>query len=63
MENNKMNLTIFKMKLAGYLMQKGFILVDIGVNWNNPDKRVFYFKDSPEIRKAMHDYSMQTALN
>lgn len=56
-KKNMENYTIFKMHLAGYLMQRGFVLVDIGINRYNPDKRVFYFKDSQELQAAIKAYS------
>lgn len=51
------NCTVFKMRLAGYLMQRGFVLVDIGTNRNNPNKLVFYFKNSDELHSAIKDYN------
>lgn len=49
-------ITIFSQKMAGYLMQKGFVLVDIGKNVNQPRKNVFFFNHSVAIDEAMADY-------
>ena len=51
--------TIYSQRLAGYLMQQGFVLEDLGRNDRNPDKRVFFFKDSEELQKAIKAYNMK----
>lgn len=48
--------TIFSQKLAGILMQKGFVLVEMRPNTNGNGKNVFYFNDSPEIEKVIVEY-------
>lgn len=48
---------IFSQKLAGYLMYRGFVLLKMSEDLKNPNKHVFIFKDSDEIRKAIDDYS------
>lgn len=48
--------TIYNMKMAGYLMLKGFVLLDIATNTNGTGKKVFFFKQSPELEKSMKEY-------
>ena len=48
--------TIYSMPVAGYLMMKGFILLDKKRNYNDSNKWVYYFKESPELRKSMNEY-------
>ena len=55
MHDRKMK-TIFNMKLAGILMQKVFVLVEMRPNENGNGKNVFYFNDSPELEKIVADF-------
>ena len=48
--------TIFSMKLAGVLMQNGFVLVDMRPNTKKKKKNVFYFNDSPELEKILTQF-------
>lgn len=48
--------TIYNMRMAGYLMTKGFVLLDIRENESLVGKKVFYFKESKELEKAMQEY-------
>lgn len=52
--------TIFSQRLAGYLMMRGFVLINIRRNENGSGKNVFYFKDSQELSTAMKDYFVLT---
>jgi len=49
-------IAIYNMRLAGYLMLNGFVLMDTKLNDNGSGKRVFIFKDTPELKAAMQDY-------
>lgn len=51
--------TIFSMKLAGILMQNGFVLVDMRPNTNGSGKNVFYFNDSSELEKIISQYKFK----
>ena len=55
MSERKMK-TIFSMKLAGVLMQNGFVLVDMKPNTNGSGKNVFYFNYSPDLEKIVTQY-------
>ncbi|MBC2456601.1 DUF5659 domain-containing protein [Clostridium beijerinckii] len=48
--------TINSMPVAGYLMMKGFILLDKKRNYNNQERWVYYFKESSELRQTMSEY-------
>lgn len=48
--------TIFSQKLAGFLMQRGFVLMDLGDSNDNSGRKVFYFKQSNEIEDAVKEY-------
>lgn len=56
--NNKSNtcFPIYNMRLAGHLMNRGFILVDMAPNKRQRDKNVFYFKDTVQIQEAIQEY-------
>jgi len=44
------NKTIFSQKLAAYLMDRGFVLLDMRRDVKGSGKNVFYFKNSEELR-------------
>jgi hypothetical protein len=48
--------TIFSQKLAGFLMQKGFVLMDLADSNDNSGRKVFYFKQSNVIEDAIKEY-------
>lgn len=50
---------IFSMKLAGYLMQRGFVLLDMRKNTDQSNRNVFIFNESDELRNAIDDYSRE----
>lgn len=47
---------IFSLRLAGYLMTKGFRILRINHNLNVDGKDVYVFEDTPELCKAMSEY-------
>ena len=55
--------TIFSQRLAGFLMQNGFILEGLEINNSNTEKRVFFFKDSEELQKAIIKYKREVLTN
>lgn len=56
MENTKQIKCIKNMRLAGYLMQRGFVLVDIAKNTDGSGRNVFFFNDTTELNNAMSKY-------
>lgn len=54
------NIIIFNQRLAGYLMQKGYVLLDMRPDFKSSSrKNIFLFKDTPQIRQSMSDYLNQ----
>ena len=47
--------TVFSLKLANKLVNKGFEILDTGVNVKNPKYRVFFFEDTEALRKAINE--------
>ena len=43
--------------MATYLMGKGFRLVKLQRDRNNPNRNVYLFKNSLELRKAITEYT------
>ncbi len=52
------SLPVFSMYLAGKLMIKGFVLIDVQESWTHKGKHVFFFKDSSIIRKEIENYKI-----
>lgn len=48
---------IFSLRLAGYCMMYGQRIIRINHNLNVPNKDVYVFVDTPELRKLMSEYS------
>ena len=48
---------IFSLKLAGYCMMHGQRIIRINHNLNVPNKDVYVFIDTPELRHLMSEYS------
>ena len=43
--------------MATYLMSKGFRLIKLQQDRNNPNRNVYLFKDSLELRKVITEYT------
>lgn len=43
--------------LATFLMDKGFRLIKLQKDRNNPNRNVYLFKDSEELRKSITEYT------
>ena len=50
---------IFSLKLAGFLMMNGQRIKRINHNLSVPNKDVYLFEDTQEVRKLMSDYSIK----
>lgn len=48
--------TVFNQILAGYLMQRGFVLMAIAPNRDGSGQNVFHFCNSTELKAAIADY-------
>lgn len=51
--------TIYSMRLAGYLMQRGIPLVDITIN--DAGRNMFLFNNTPALHDAMDRWMIQRA--
>ena len=49
-------IAIYSMKLAGMLMQQGFVLLSMDRNLNGSGRNVFFFNDSPDLQKLITEY-------
>lgn len=48
---------VFSMKLAGYLMQKGFVIKRMEkTNRDSSNRNVFYFNESEDLLKVVKQY-------
>lgn len=48
---------VFSMKLAGYLMQKGFVIKRMEkTNRDSSNRNVFYFNESEDLLKVVEQY-------
>ena len=48
---------VFSFKLMKYLDERGFKFIGTKQMSEDPSKTIFWYKDSPEIRKAVKDYT------
>ena len=54
----KKDYIVLSQKVAGYLMQKGFVLQKLKpTNKNGSKRNVFIFNESEELIKSIHEYS------
>jgi len=59
-QTNKSELKTFyvkSMKLAGYLMMKGFVLHNVKPE-ENSNRNIFLFTNSPQLAKAIEQYKL-----
>ena len=46
---------VYSQRIATQLKQRGFYIIDTGINTKNPKYTVFYFEDTEELRKAVQE--------
>lgn len=56
--NETKTIVIYSQRLAGFLMQRGFVLVDLIKNKYKENKNVFVFNDSLLLRDAIDKYKV-----
>ena len=56
METKQKFMAVFSLRMAGYLMMHGFVLMDLREHIDGSGKKVFYFINSPELKKVMEEY-------
>lgn len=47
---------VFNQKMAGYLMQRGFVLIDMQPDLKKTGRNVFFFKDTPQLKSVIDEY-------
>lgn len=47
---------VFAQRVAGYLMLNGQKLITVDISKRNPNKNVFIFNDTEELRKLISKY-------
>ena len=52
----KKNRIIYNQRMAGYLMQRGFVLIDMRPDLKKTGRNVFFFKDTPQLKSAIDIY-------
>ena len=55
MENKKYKI-IYNQSLAGFLMMRRFVLINMRPDNQVSGRNVFFFVDSPELQKAINEY-------
>ncbi len=55
-------IVILSERLAGWLMFNRFHKIDEKVDLKNPDRNIYIFKDSPQLRQAMENYKNHNTL-
>ena len=53
--NNK-SFIVYSQKMAGYLMQRGFVLIDMQPDLKKTGRNVFFFNDTPQLKSAIDEY-------
>lgn len=48
---------IYSQRLAGYLMQRGFVLARMDKNDRYPNRNIFIFKDTALLSDAIENYN------
>ena len=56
METKQKFMVVYSLRMAGYLMMHGFVLMDLREHIDGSGKKVFYFIKSPELEKVMEEY-------
>lgn len=46
---------VFSRKLTRKLERRGFTVIKMAPNYEYPDKIVYYFEETPELRKAVNE--------
>lgn len=55
-KRRKENFIVYSQKLTGYLMQKGFVLIDMRPDLKKSGRNVFFFNDTPQLKSAIDEY-------
>ena len=52
----KKKFIVYSQKLTGYLMQKGFVLIDMRTDLKKSGRNIFFFNDTPQLKSAIDEY-------
>lgn len=58
-KNNDILRVVYSQRAAGFLMQKGFVLVKIAPDKYNPNKNIFLFNNTDALDNALKEYASQ----
>ena len=50
---------IFSLRLARFLEEQGFYMVDRRADILRPDRTIFLYEDTPQLRAAMTEYTQK----
>ena len=53
---DKKSFIVYSQKMAGYLMQMGFVLIDMQPDLKKTGRNVFFFNDTPQLKSAIDEY-------
>ena len=53
---DKKSFIVYSQKMAGYLMQRGFVLIDMQPDLKKTGRNVFFFNDTPQLKSAIDEY-------
>lgn len=52
----KKKFIVYSQKLTGYLMQNGFVLIDMRPDLKKSGRNIFFFNDTPQLKSAIDEY-------
>ena len=53
---DKKTYIVYSQKMAGYLMQRGFVLIDMQPDLKKTRRNVFFFYNTPQLKSAINEY-------
>jgi hypothetical protein len=53
---DKKTYIVYSQKMAGYLMQRGFVLIDMQPDLKKTGRNVFFFYNTPQLKSAIDEY-------
>lgn len=53
---DKKSYIVYSQKMTGYLMQRGFVLIDMQPDLKNTRRNVFFFNNTPKLQSAVDEY-------
>lgn len=53
---DKKSYIVYSQKMTGYLMQRGFVLIDMQPDLKNTRRNVFFFNNTRKLQSAVDEY-------